>query len=157
MADAQTGGGMATECCPLTTLCIYGLGSPEEYEKVNLKLEVGMKMDRLSLMKRLIEIHFERTNADLTPGTFRSIGSKVEFMPVSETVMYQIEMSGGIISIINKVDSVSAHIIKEEQNIFVFPAKHFITEDKKKKLALVAIKKELQDQLKHFDKEGKLL
>src|SRR4051812_23383067 len=52
--------------------CIYGLGSPEEYEKVNLKLEVGMKMDRMTLMKKLIEIHFERTNADLTPGTFRS-------------------------------------------------------------------------------------
>lgn len=137
--------------------CIYGLGSPEEYEKVNLKLEVGMKMDRLALMKKLIEIHFERTNADLTPGTFRSIGSKVEFMPVSETVMYQIEMSGGKISQINKVDPVSAHIIKEENNIFVFPAKHFITEDSKKKIALTAIKKELQDQLKHFAKEGKLL
>ncbi len=137
--------------------CIYGLGSPEEYEKVNLKLEVGMKMDRLALMKRLIEIHFERTNADLTPGTFRSIGSKVEFMPVSETIMYQVEMSGGKISQINKVDPVSAHIIKEEENVFVFPAKHFITEDSKKKLALTAIKKELQAQLKHFDKEGKLL
>ncbi len=137
--------------------CIYGLGSPEEYQKVNLKLEVGMKMDRLALMKRLIEIHFERTNADLTPGTFRSIGSKVEFMPVSETVMYQIEMSGGKISIINKVDPVSAHIIKEEENIFIFPAKHFITEDIKKKLALTAIKKELTAQLKLFEKEGKLL
>src|SRR3989338_7143028 len=77
--------------------CIYGLGSPEEYEKVNLKLELGMKTERLTLMKKLIEIHFERTNADLTPGTFRSIGSKVEFMPVSETVMYQIELSFGVI------------------------------------------------------------
>jgi excinuclease ABC subunit B len=137
--------------------CIYGLGSPEEYEKVNLKLEVGMKMDRLSLMKRLIEIHFDRTNADLTPGTFRSIGSKVEFMPVSETVMYQIEMSGGAISLINKVDPISSKIIAEEKNIFIFPAKHFITEDSKKKIALTAIKKELQVQLKHFEKEGKLL
>src|SRR5665647_1620061 len=74
--------------------CIYGLGSPEEYEKVNLKLESGMKLDRILLMKKLIEIHFERTNADLSPGQFRSIGSRVEFMPVSETVMYQIEFSG---------------------------------------------------------------
>lgn len=137
--------------------CIYGLGSPEEYEKVNLKLEVGMKMDRLTLMKRLIEIHFERTNADLTPGTFRSIGSKVEFMPVSETVMYQVEIAGGKISIINKVDPVSAHIIAEEKSVFIFPAKHFITEDSKKKIALTAIKKELQAQLKQFEKEGKLL
>ena len=137
--------------------CIYGLGSPEEYEKVNLKLEVGMKMDRLTLMKKLIAIHFERTNADLTPGTFRSIGSKVEFMPVSETVMYQIELSFGVISKITKVDPVSSHIISKEKYIFIFPAKHFITEDVKKKKALINIKKELQTQLKKFKKEKKLL
>lgn len=137
--------------------CIYGLGSPEEYEKVNLKLEIGMKMDRMSLMKRLIEIHFERTNVDLTPGTFRSIGGRVEFMPVSETIMYQIEMGGGVISKIIKVDPISSSIISEEKGIFIFPAKHFITEDIKKKKALVEIKKELSSQLKKFEKEGKLL
>ncbi|MBP9714973.1 MAG: excinuclease ABC subunit UvrB [Candidatus Pacebacteria bacterium] len=137
--------------------CIYGLGSPAEYEKVNLKLEIGMKMDRMTLMKKLIAIHFSRTNADLTPGTFRSIGSKVEFMPVSETIMYQIEMLGGKISKITKIEPISSQIIKEEENIFIFPAKHFITEDSLKKKALVAIKKELDMQLKHFEKEGKLL
>ncbi|MDD5720976.1 MAG: excinuclease ABC subunit UvrB [Candidatus Pacebacteria bacterium] len=137
--------------------CIYGLGSPEEYEKVNLKLEIGMTMDRLTLMKKLIQIHFERTNADLTPGTFRSIGSRVEFMPVSESIMYQVEMQGGRISKITKVDPVSSIIISEEKNIFIFPAKHFITEDAKKKKALIEIKKELAQQLKKFEKEGKLL
>lgn len=137
--------------------CIYGLGSPEEYEKVNLKLEVGMKIERLTLMKRLIAIHFERTNVDLSPGQFRSIGSRVEFMPVSEVVMYQIELAGGKISKITKIDAVSSRIISEEKNIFIFPAKHFITEDVKKKKALVAIKEELALQLKKFKKEGKLL
>ena len=137
--------------------CIYGLGSPEEYEKVNLKLEVGMKLDRMTLMKKLIEIHFERTNADLNPGTFRSIGARVEFMPVSETIMYQIEFIAGKISKITKIDPISSQIIKEEQNIFIFPAKHFITEDVKKKKALVEIKKELEQQLKKFKKGGKLL
>ncbi len=143
--------------------CIYGLGSPEEYEKVNLKLEVGMKIDRLALMKKLIEIHFERTNADLTPGTFRSIGSRVEFMPVSETIMYQIEFSGGVIEKITKIDPISAQIIEEikpakgRSGIFIFPAKHFITEDVKKKRALTEIKKELETQLKKFKKEKKPL
>ncbi|MEI7709664.1 MAG: excinuclease ABC subunit UvrB [bacterium] len=137
--------------------CIYGLGSPDEYQRVNLKLEVGDKMDRMDLMKSLIKIHFSRTNADLTPGTFRSIGARVEFMPVSETVMYQIEMSGGKISKIIKVDPISSQIIKEEKNIFIFPAKHFITEEGKKKIAVVAIKNELDAQLKKFKKEGKLL
>ncbi len=137
--------------------CIYGLGSPEEYEKVNLKLKVGMKMDRMTLMKKLIAIHFERTNVDLSPGQFRSIGSRVEFMPVSETIMYQIEMENGIISRIKKIDPISSQIIEEKENIFIFPAKHFITEDIKKKKALVEIKKELNKQLKKFEKEGKLL
>ena len=137
--------------------CIYGLGSPEEYEKVNLKLEVGQKMDRTALMRRLIEIHFERTNADLTPGTFRALGSRVEFMPVSETIMYQVEMEGRQISKIIKVDPVSSCVIGDEKRIFIFPAKHFITEEGKLKTALVNIKKELQVQLKKFEKEGKLL
>jgi excinuclease ABC subunit B len=137
--------------------CIYGLGSPEEYEKVNLKLELGMKMDRLTLMKRLVEIHFERTNADLSPGQFRSIGSKVEFMPVSEVVMYQIEIASDKISKITKIEAVSSQILKEEKSIFIFPAKHFITEDEKRKKAIVAIKTELEAQLKKFKKEGKLL
>ncbi|MFZ2149960.1 MAG: excinuclease ABC subunit UvrB [Minisyncoccia bacterium] len=137
--------------------CIYGLGSPAEYEKVNLKLELGMKTDRLSLMRKLIEIHFERTNADLSPGQFRSIGSRVEFMPVSETIVYQIELSGGKISQITKMDPISSQVIKQEKNIFIFPAKHFITEDVKLKKALTDIKKELTGQLKKFEKEGKLL
>ena len=143
--------------------CIYGLGSPEEYEKVNLKLEIGTKIDRMSLMKKLIAIHFERTNADLNPGTFRSIGARVEFMPVSETIMYQIEFEGGKISKITKVDPISSKIIEEikpakgRAGIFIFPAKHFITEDEKVKIALKNIKKELETQLKKFEKEGKLL
>jgi excinuclease ABC subunit B len=157
--------------------CIYGLGSPEEYEKVNLKLEVGMKIDRLELMKKLINIHFERTNADITPGTFRSIGQKVEVMPISETFIFQIEFVsprsnlgadskkekslgstyGTQISRIAKVDPVSSHVIREDKNIFLFPAKHFITDKDYLKTAIKNIKDELVKQLKKFEKEGKLL
>ncbi len=137
--------------------CIYGLGSPEEYERVNLKLKTGMKMDRITLMKKLVEIHFERTNSDLNPGQFRSIGPRVEFMPVSETIMYQVEFSSGKIEKIIKIDPVSSRILEEEKNIFVFPAKHFITEEDKLKIAFKNIKNELNIQLKKFQKEGRLL
>lgn len=137
--------------------CIYGLGSPEEYERVNLKLEKGMKMDRTTLMKKLIEVHFERTNADINSGQFRSIGAKVEVMPVSETFVYQIEFADGKISRIAKVDPVSSHILKEEDNIFLFPTKHFITEKEQVEKAIKNIKAELASQLKKFEKEGKLL
>lgn len=137
--------------------CIYGLGSPEEYEKVNLKLEKDLKIDRLSLMKKLISIHFERTNADLSPGQFRSVGNNVEFMPTSETTMYQIQIQGNKISKILKIDPVSSLILKEEDFVYIFPAKHFITEDEKTKVAIKNIQKELKDQIKKFEKEGKLL
>lgn len=137
--------------------CIYGLGSPEEYEKVNLKIESGMKMDRVNLIKKLVAIHFERTNADINPGTFRSIGSKIEVMPISETFVYQIEFNGGVISRITKADPVTSHIIKEEKGIFIFPAKHFITEKGQLEIAVKNIEKELTSQLKKFEKEGKLL
>ncbi len=137
--------------------CIYGLGSPEEYEKVNLKLSVGSKMDRTSLMKSLIKIHFTRTTVDLAPGQFRAVGSRIEFMPVSETIMYQVEMIGGQVSKILKIDPVSARILSEEKLVYIFPAKHFITEDAKLKNAIKNIKKELNMQLKKFQKEGKLL
>jgi excinuclease ABC subunit B len=137
--------------------CIYGLGSPQEYEKVNLKLQTGMKMDRTSLMKKLIDVHFERTNADINSGQFRSIGAKVEVMPVSETFVYQIEFAGGEISRIAKVDPVSSHILKEEDSIFLFPTKHFITEKDQVSRAVKSIKAELASQLTKFEKEGKLL
>jgi len=137
--------------------CIYGLGSPEEYEKVNLKLKKGEKIDRMSLMRKLISIHFERTNADLNSGYFRSIGSTVEIMPVSETFIYHIEIKNDLIYKIKKVDPISSKVIKEEDAIFIFPAKHFIIDDEKRKKAIVNIKKELEKQLKKFEKEGKLL
>ncbi|MFZ2072290.1 MAG: excinuclease ABC subunit UvrB [Minisyncoccia bacterium] len=144
--------------------CIYGLGSPQEYEKVNLKFEVGDKIERTDLMKKLIQIHFERTNADINPGQFRSIGSKVEVMPISETFVYQIEFIGGKISRIAKVDPVSSHIIEEikkpakgRAGIFLFPAKHFITDKTEQIRAAKDIKKELTIQIKKFEKEGKLL
>ncbi len=137
--------------------CIYGLGSPEEYERVNLKLETGQKIDRLTLMKKLVEVHFERTNADINSGQFRSIGSKVEVMPVSETFVYQIEFEAGVISRIAKVDPVSSHILAEEKSIFLFPTKHFITEKGQVEKAIKNIKSELDLQLRRFEAEGKLL
>lgn len=137
--------------------CIYGLGSPKEYESVNLKIEKGMKIERNDLMKRLIEIHFTRTQADLSPAQFRVIGNRVELMPVSETIMYQINLKGDKVDSIIAIDAVSSTIIKDCEHLFVFPAKHFITADDKKEKAIKDIKKELDAQLKFFEKEGKLL
>lgn len=137
--------------------CIYGLGNPEEYEKINLLLSVGGKIERTELMKKLLSMHFERTNIDLTPGTFRSIGSIIEIMPISETFVYQIEFSSSKIAKILRVDPVSAHVLKEERGILLFPAKHFIADKNIIKTAIKNIKTELTNQIKKFEKEGKLL
>ncbi|MES2416392.1 MAG: excinuclease ABC subunit UvrB [Patescibacteria group bacterium] len=137
--------------------CIYGLGSPEEYREDNLQVAKGDKATRTDLLTRLVGMHFERTNADLTPGTFRALGSKIEIMPVSDTYVYNIDLEKDVVKTILKIDPVSSMILNEEESIFIFPAKHFITNKTKLNKAITEIKKELQSQLKKFDKEGKLL
>jgi excinuclease ABC subunit B len=137
--------------------CIYGLGSPEEYEKENLKLAIGDKFERRELLNRLIAVHYERTNADLTPGEFRSIGGRVEIMPVSERIVFNIALENGKISEILKIDPVSGTVLQEPKNIFLFPTKHFLTEETRTKKAIKEIRSELDTQLKIFEKEGKLL
>jgi excinuclease ABC subunit B len=137
--------------------CIYGLGSPEEYQKVNLKLAVGDKLGRMELLGKLIDIHFERTNADLKSGQMRAVGNTVEVMPVSEQYIIRFSFEGDKISAIAKIDAVTRRIISEENTIFIFPAKHFITNEAEQKRAFVSIKKELDLQLKKLEKEGKFL
>lgn len=137
--------------------CIYGLGSPEEYLKENLKLALGDAATREGLMRSLIAIFFERTNADLSPGQFRSIGNRLEVMPVSEKALYSIELGGNRIEAITKIDPVSQSILGQEKSVFFFPAKHFITDKDKQDRALANIRLELAEQLKRFEREGKLL
>ena len=137
--------------------CIYGLGSPEEYEKVNLKLEFAQYISRADLIRNLVGIHFTRTNADVNPGTFRALGNAVEVMPVSERIIYRIEIENERIQKIQKIDAVSRAVLKELQIFYLFPAKHFITADDSAKRALTSIKLELEERLEELKKEGKLL
>jgi excinuclease ABC subunit B len=137
--------------------CIYGLGSPVEYERVNFKIEKGMNLSRTEAMQRLISIHYERTTADLSPAQFRALGNTIEVMPVSETIQYRILFSGNKVEEILKIDPVSSRILQEEDHVFIFPAKHFITADDQKEKAVKDIGDELKAQLAHFEKEGKLL
>lgn len=137
--------------------CIYGLGSPAEYEKSNLRLEVGQPMGRSELLHKLVGIFFERTNADLNPGQFRSMGNRVEIMPISEKYIYLIEIIGGKIGRIVKINPVTQEIYSEEQAIFLFPAKHFVTDKEEQERAIVSIRHELAERLKELEAEGKLL
>ena len=137
--------------------CIYGLGSPEEYEKVNLKIEVGMEISRADLIRKFINLHFERNNTDLKPGEFRAVGNALEIMPVNEKLIYRIDFSGDKIKTLYKIDSITRRIISEEKIFFLFPAKHFITNEEDKKRAIKSITAELGQQLKRLKNEGKML
>jgi excinuclease ABC subunit B len=137
--------------------CIYGLGSPVEYEKVNMKIEAGQKISRADFIRRLIHIHFERNNTDLKPGDFRALGNSIEIMPVNEKVIYRISFSEDTIEGITKIDAVTRRIISEKKVFFLFPAKHFITTEEEKKRAVQSIKIELEEQLAQLKKDGKNL
>ncbi len=137
--------------------CIYSLGSPAEYEKVNMKIAVGQPISRGDFMRALIGLHFERTNADLLPGLFRSVGNTVEIMPVNEKMVYRIEIEGEKISGIQKIDPVSSRLFGTVDLFYLFPAKHFITNDAQQQAAIKSIESELEEQLKVFKKEKKVL
>ncbi len=137
--------------------CIYGLGSPVEYEKVNLKLERGMKTDRAELLRRLISMYFTRTSADLTPGTFRAIGNSMEIMPVSERLIYRLVFGPIAIESITEVDAITRELVKEHDAVFLFPAKHFVTPEGERQRAIKDIKAELDEQLKRLSAAGKII
>jgi len=138
--------------------CIYGLGSPEEYEKVNLKIEKGMEISRQELMRKLVNIHYTRTNADLNPGTFRVVGNKLELMPVSEKYLLAMNFDGNILKNIQKINGITMRIEEMDvESFYIFPAKHFIADEKVINNAIKKITAELKQQLAKFEKEEKLL
>ncbi len=154
--------------------CIYGLGSPDEYRKVHLELRAGVKKNRAELIRELISVYFERTNADLTPGTFRALGNSVEIMPTGERVLYRVEFAhstssgqeGEIIGKLRIIDAVTRAEIgqgpslaqgSKGRSLFLFPAKHYVTPEHERARAIADIRAELKAQLAKFEKRGKLL
>jgi excinuclease ABC subunit B len=137
--------------------CIYGLGSPEDYERENMLIKLGDATTKIELMQRFVAIYYERTNADLSPGTFRAIGNRIDIMPISETVMLQIEIAGGKISYLQIVDPISMKVIKEVNEYFIFPAKHFISDIPTRERAVATIEEELKLRLEELDQQGKIL
>ena len=138
--------------------CIYGLGSPEEYEKVNIKLSEGMEISRGELVRKLIDVHFVRTNADLKPGHFRAVGNMLEVMPLNEKIIFRLESEGGMIARIIRLDPITRALTeKQDKAIFIFPAKHFISNKEQNEMALKTIQAELADRIKVLEKNGKML
>ncbi len=137
--------------------CIYGLGSPVEYEEENLKIAKGMDISRADLIRRFVGIHFERTTADLESGMFRAVGNMVEIMPVNDKTIFRIEYEGSIVSGIIELDPVTRAIRAHHDVVFIFPAKHFISNDEQSNRAFTTIQAELEKRLEELKKAGKNL
>ncbi len=137
--------------------CIYGLGSPEQYRKVHLELAAGVKKNRAELIRELIGVYFTRTNADVTPGTFRPLGNSIEIMPTGERVLYRVEFAGETIEKVRVIDAITRAELEPKASLFLFPAKHYVTSEDERARAIEDIKLELKEQLKKFERAGKLL
>lgn len=137
--------------------CIYGLGSPEQYKSKLIEFKLGMQSTRTEMLRTLIDMQFVRTNADLTPASFRAVGNTIEIMPTNERAIYRLGFSGTKVASITKIDDITREIIATPKQFYLFPAKHFVTPEDEKKLAVEDIQEELKKQLAKFKKEGKLL
>ncbi len=137
--------------------CIYGLGSPIEYQKVNMKVTKGEPMTRATFARKLISMYFERVAGELTPGTFRALGAAVEVMPASERIVYRIDLTGGKVAKIEEMSAITREIQKKHDAVFMFPAKHYVTPKDVQEAALADIELELAEQLKKFNAAGKIL
>ncbi|MGG4041344.1 excinuclease ABC subunit UvrB [Bacillus smithii] len=138
--------------------CIYGLGSPEEYRDLVVSLRVGMEMERDHLLRRLVDIQYERNDINFQRGTFRVRGDVVEIFPASrDEHCIRVEFFGDEIDRIREVNALTGEILGEREHAAIFPASHFVTREEKMKMAIRNIEIELEERLKELRDQGKLL
>jgi excinuclease ABC subunit B len=138
--------------------CIYNIGSPKEYKNTVLHVQVGDdELTRTELLRRMIEMQFERTNADLTRAHFRAKGDVIELMPVNEEIIYRIHFEDEVITEMQILDAITRKLKGETKDLWLFPAKHYVVGQDRVKQAVRSIRSELKKRLEELDKEGKVL
>ena len=138
--------------------CIYGLGDPEDYRKLMLSLRPGMERDRDDIIKKLIEIQYERNDINFTRGTFRVRGDILEIFPAdNDERAIRIEFFGDEIDRITEIDYVTGKIVGTRNHVVIFPASHYVTTPERVEKAVIEIEKELEERVKAFKDDDKLL
>ena len=137
--------------------CIFGLGSPSDYLEMTAKLAVGDELDRDALLRKLIDMQYRRNDLNLVRGTFRVRGDTLEFVGVDEELVHRIEFFGDQIDAINVVNIMTGEYVESKDSLMIFPAKHFITPEEKLRRAVASIEEELEERLRFFKQNGKLL
>ena len=136
--------------------CIYGLGSPKEYKNTLFELKVNQKIDRKEVLRKLINMQFERVKDELRMGTFRLRGQTLEIMPVNKRVIYKLDISDKI-NLIETIDPIRRHIIEQNKIIYLFSSKHYVISEERKKEAIKEIRSDLEKRLSFFKKNSKRL
>lgn len=138
--------------------CIFGLGSPKEYSEQVVSIRVGMEMDRSQLLKKLVDIQFERNDIDFQRGRFRVRGDVVEIFPASrDERALRVEFFGDEVERIREVDALTGEVVGETEHVAIFPATHFVTNEEHMEHAINNIRQELADRLKVLREDNKLL
>lgn len=138
--------------------CIYGLGSPEEYKEMVISLRTGMEVPRNELLRRLVDIQYERNDIDFKRGTFRVRGDVVEIFPASrDERCIRVEFFGDEIDRIREVDALTGEIMGDRDHAAIFPASHFVTREEKMNIAIGNIEQELEERLAELRADEKLL
>jgi excinuclease ABC subunit B len=137
--------------------CIYGLGSPEEYERQILRLKVGARHDQRYILSKLVDMQYERNDMNLVRGKFRVRGDTIELHPAYEDHAVRIELFGDDVERISRVDMLTGERLEEIDDLTVFPATHYVTGTERMQAAIARIERELQERLAWFQQEGKLL
>ncbi|NOY30072.1 MAG: excinuclease ABC subunit UvrB [Planctomycetes bacterium] len=137
--------------------CIYGLGSPEDYKEMMVGLRVGMNLDRDDLLARMVDIQYDRNDTDPSRGKFRVRGDCVEIWPSYEEFSYRIEFWGDEIEKLCIIDPTSGEVIDSLEEVFVYPAKHFVLPEERIERAVDQIRKELSGRLEQYRSDGRML
>jgi excinuclease ABC subunit B len=137
--------------------CIFGLGSPQEYQNTTVALRTGMQIRRDRVLRHLIDIQYNRNDMDLARGNFRVRGDTLEIYPAYEEIAVRVEFFGDEIERITDVDPLTGEILAERDEITIFPAKHFVTNQDRLKMAIKGIQDELDSRLKELNDLGKVL
>ncbi len=137
--------------------CIYGIGSPSEYKEQVIPLKKGQSIDRKALLKKLINIHYLRNDSVLERGNFRVRGDVIEIFPAYEEVCIRMELFGSTIEDIVSFQPITGEILRNLDKIVIYPAKHFVADQKQTAQIIVNIRKELNDRLNELREAGKLL
>jgi len=137
--------------------CIYGMGNPEEYKGQLLDLSVGVDYDMRSILRRLVDLQFDRNDMTLGRGKFRVRGDTIEVHPSYEETVLRIEMFGDTVDRLTMIDPLTGETLSDLPRTQVFPATHYVAGDERMRKAVIGIEAELQERLAWFEKEGKLL